>query len=212
MKTVGEILKNKRQEKKLTLEQIEEKVKIRKKFLLALEENNFSKLPSSTYLRGFIKNYSEFLGLDSAHLISIFRRQFADHEKTKLLPQGISTPLNEPFLKITPSKIMAALMATLLFLFFSWLFLQYQSFVNLSKISLDQPKDGQIIKSNKVQVSGETDPSATLTINGQKVELFEGKFNQEIEVEPGVVTIEIVATNRFGKKQEVKRTIRVESP
>ncbi|MBI4999623.1 helix-turn-helix domain-containing protein [Candidatus Gottesmanbacteria bacterium] len=212
MKTVGEILKNARQEKKLTLEGVEQATKIRKKYLLALEENTFEKLPSLTYVQGFIKNYAEFLGQDTSYILSVFRRQFDSLEKPKVIPPGLSEPLNEPFWRLTPSKIIGIFILVLVFLFFSWLFSQYQSFVWAPKINLESPSENEIIKGEKVQVLGRTDPWATLTINGQEVKLLDGRFSQEIAVSPGIVTINISATNKFAKKQELKRTIRVESP
>lgn len=212
MKTVGEILKSSREEKKLTLEEVEEKIKIRKKYLAAIEENDWQKLPSLTYVQGFIKNYAEFLGQDASYVLSVFRRQFDRIEKPKVIPPGLSEPLTEPFWRLTPSKIIGAFVLFLIFLFFSWLFSQYQSFVWAPKIVLESPQEGQTIKEEKVQILGRTDPWATLTINGQEVKLLDGKFSQEITVSPGVVIIDISATNKFGKKQELKRTIRVESP
>jgi cytoskeletal protein RodZ len=214
MKTVGEILKNARQEKNLTLEEVEAKTKIRKKFLEAIEENNCQKLPSLTYVQGFIKNYAEFLGQDPKLVLAVFRRQAKPDriEKPKVIPQGLSEPLNEPFFRLTPPKIIGLFILVLIFLFFSWLFWGYYSFVRAPKIVLESPQEGQIIKGEKVQILGRTDPWATLTINGQEVKLLDGKFSQEIAVSPGEVTINISATNKFGKKQEIKKTIRVESP
>jgi len=212
MKTVGEILKNARQGKKLTLEEIEQATKIRKKYLLALEENTFEKLPSLTYVQGFIKNYAEFLGEDTSYVLSVFRRQFARAEKQKVIPPGLSEPLNEPFWRLTPSKIIGIFTLILVFSFFSWLFIQYRAFVLAPKITLESPSKNEIIKGEKVKVLGRTDPWATLTINGQEVKLLDGRFSQEISVSPGIVTIEITATNKFGKKRELKRTVRVESP
>ena len=86
MKTVGEILKQTRLQKKITLEEIEKATRIRKKFLIAFEENQLDKLPTFTFSRGFLKNYSEFLGLNENDLIAIFRRQL------KLEESGIVGP------------------------------------------------------------------------------------------------------------------------
>ena len=52
MRTIGEILKKARIEKKYTLEEIEDQIRIRRKFLQALEDNNWLKLPSLTYIKG----------------------------------------------------------------------------------------------------------------------------------------------------------------
>lgn len=213
MKTVGELLKSVRLGKQLTLEQAETATKIRKKYLAALEENDWQKLPSLTYARGFIKNYADFLGQDLTVIMAAFRRQEQPgKEIAKVLPSGLSEPLNEPFFRLTPSKIVGAFSIFLIFLFFLWLFFQSQSFIWGPKIILTKPFENEVVKGEKVLVSGKIDPGATLTINGQEVESLNGEFNQEVAVNQGTVTIEVVATNKSGKKQEVKRTIRVESP
>lgn len=212
MKTVGEILKGVRNDKKLTLENVEERTKIRKKFLQALEENNWSKLPSLTYARGFIKNYAEFLELDSSYILSIFRRQMIIAEKQKILPPGVSESLNEPFFRLTPARIMTFFTVFLLLVFFFWLFGQYRSFFVSPPIILDRPKESEIIRAEKIVVAGKTDSKANLLINGQKVDLTNGSFNQEITVSPGRVVLKIEAANKFGRKTVLERTIQVEGP
>ncbi|KKQ08609.1 MAG: Transcriptional regulator, XRE family [Candidatus Daviesbacteria bacterium GW2011_GWB1_36_5] len=68
MRTVGQILKETREAKFYTLEEVEKATKIRVELLEALEEDNFSKLPPETFIQGFIKNYGKFLGLDANKL------------------------------------------------------------------------------------------------------------------------------------------------
>lgn len=212
MKTIGEILKKTREERKLTLEQVESVTKIRKKFLQAIEEDDWKKISSITYTQGFIKNYAQFLGLDINFVLAIFRRQFNSVEKLKIMPSGLAEPLNVSFWRLTPSKIIAGFVIILLVLFFSWLFSQYQAYVWAPRIVIAKPQENEVIKGTTVEIIGKTDPWAKLTINGQEVSITNGQFNQVITVMPGTVTINIDAINKFGKKQEVTRTIKVESP
>lgn len=212
MKTVGEILKTKRQEKNLNLEAVEEEIRIRKKFLEAIENDDWQKLPSLTYTRGFIKNYSEWLGLDTAYVLSVFRRQMAISEKQKVVPAGLVNPLNEPFLRITPTKILVFFISVLLLVFFFWLFGQYRGIIFAPKINLEKPTENEIIRSDKVILVGQTESSVTLTLNGQPLALTNGKFTKEISVSSGTVVLTLEATNKFGKKRELERTIRVEIP
>jgi cytoskeletal protein RodZ len=210
MKTVGEILNQARSQRKLSLEQVEKLTKIRKKFLEALEENNWGKLPSLTYVRGFIKNYAEFLELDLNYVLSIFRRQSSLAERQKVLPQGLSEPLNEPFLKLTPSKITSLFVSLLVLILFFWLFGQYRFLFLPPKIVIEKPQEFEIIKGDSVSVRGRTDPRAKLTINGQEVKLEDGKFDQEIAVRPGDLTLIFSATNKFGRETKIERTFKVE--
>ena len=66
---LGSLLKKARQEKGLTLADIQEETKIRKKYLEAIEENNFDILPGKVYLKVFIKGYAREVGLNYQELL-----------------------------------------------------------------------------------------------------------------------------------------------
>lgn len=66
---LGEIIKKRRQEKNLSLKEIENATSIRMNFLGAIEEGQLSKLISPIYAQGFIKKYAAFLELDSESLL-----------------------------------------------------------------------------------------------------------------------------------------------
>ena len=210
MRTIGEILKKIRSEKKITLEEIEKQLRIRKKFLIALEENDWSKLPSLPYIKGFLKNYSSFLGLKSDEMLAIFRRQFHQQEKAGLLPKGLTNPLDEPIIRFTPQLTGIILSISFLVIFFGYLFLQYLSFVNPPELSIESPKEGEIITSEKVTVKGKSDRDAVISVNNQKIALMEnGEFTTILTLSPGVNTISIESTSKQGKKRTITRTIQV---
>jgi len=73
MDTFGETLRNSREKKGYSIEQVARDTNIAKKFLIALEEEDFSIFPGEPYLIGFLKNYSEYLGLDSVKIIALHR-------------------------------------------------------------------------------------------------------------------------------------------
>lgn len=116
MKTVGEILKETRIKKGVDFEMIEKKTKIRKKYLTALETNDFAKIGQATTAKGFIKNYGEYLGLDSPSLLAIFRRDYAEDKAGQVILKGMAEPLNRPRFFWTPKKAFIAAVA-LVFLF-----------------------------------------------------------------------------------------------
>jgi len=63
MVNVGEKLYEERVKKGHTLEEVSKATKIRASFLLAIEKGEYKKLPSGTYVHGFVRNYARFLGL-----------------------------------------------------------------------------------------------------------------------------------------------------
>ncbi len=70
MGTPGEQLRAAREAKGLTLEDVERATRIRAKYLAALEGDDLKSLTSPVQARGFLKNYAEHLGLDSAALLT----------------------------------------------------------------------------------------------------------------------------------------------
>ncbi len=64
MSTAGETLRMAREARGYSLEDIEEKLNIRSKYIFALEEEDFEALPGKVYVLGYVKNYARFLSLD----------------------------------------------------------------------------------------------------------------------------------------------------
>lgn len=67
-KSIGEIFKQARASRKISISRVEADIKVRRKFLEAIEDDDFSSLPNIVAAKGFIKLYSEYLGLDSKRL------------------------------------------------------------------------------------------------------------------------------------------------
>ena len=65
---IGASLRKARQELGVTLDDVEDETKIRKRYLNALEREDYADLPSEVYARGFLKTYANYLGLDGEAL------------------------------------------------------------------------------------------------------------------------------------------------
>ncbi|WP_425060926.1 Cytoskeleton protein RodZ [Sporomusa carbonis] len=74
MQTVGEILRAERVKKGLSIKDVESAISIRALYLNAIEEGNYSIIPGEVYLKGFIRNYATFLGLNSQQVMEIYRQ------------------------------------------------------------------------------------------------------------------------------------------
>jgi len=73
MESLGEKLKEARNEKGLSIEQISRETNISIRYLEALESENFNVFPAEPYLIGFLRNYSVYLDLDVQKVISLYR-------------------------------------------------------------------------------------------------------------------------------------------
>jgi cytoskeletal protein RodZ len=72
-KLIGQQLQEAREAKSLTLEQVSREIRIRTRYLEALEEGNFGELPSAVHVRGFLRSYADFLDLNSDELLNALR-------------------------------------------------------------------------------------------------------------------------------------------
>lgn len=74
MEALGEFLKEARIKANLSIMNIVEETHIMKKFIEAIEREEFSVFPGDAYLKGFLRTYSEYLGLNSEEVIRKYER------------------------------------------------------------------------------------------------------------------------------------------
>lgn len=69
---IGEILREARVAKNLSLDDVQEMTKIQKRYLAAIEQDDFHALPGRFYARAFIKEYAQAVGLDPTEVLQDF--------------------------------------------------------------------------------------------------------------------------------------------
>jgi cytoskeleton protein RodZ len=78
---LGSSLREARTRRQIVIAQVEQATKIRGKYLRALEEEQFDMLPSQTYVKGFLRTYADFLGLDGQLYVDEFNSRFVSGEE-----------------------------------------------------------------------------------------------------------------------------------
>ena len=73
MKNIGAKLRKAREEKGLSIEDAVRETNIAKKYIIAFEAEDFSQFPAEAYVLGFLKNYGEYLGLDTKELVNQYK-------------------------------------------------------------------------------------------------------------------------------------------
>ena len=81
MSTVSEQLRQAREAKHLTVQQVVEITKIRTDHLHALEEGNFDVFSAPVYIRGFVRSYSTLLKLDVPQIMAALEAELAQTTK-----------------------------------------------------------------------------------------------------------------------------------
>ena len=97
--TIGQHLREAREERYLTLAKASEETRIRVVFLQALESDDYSVMPSAAQGRGFLRNYAEYLKINIDELIAEFQQQAPPpDEMSGPLPQVNLAETNVPSL------------------------------------------------------------------------------------------------------------------
>ncbi len=73
---IGSSLREARLRQGLDFPEVEQATKIRGKYLRALEDEQFDVLPAQTYVKGFLRNYAEYLGLDGQLYVDEFNSRY----------------------------------------------------------------------------------------------------------------------------------------
>ncbi len=215
MKSVGQLLKTAREQKKFTFEDVHKFVKIHPKFLLALEHGDYSVFSNIIHAKGFLKIYAEFLGLEVDQVLGLWRREYeAELEKIeKSRPKFKLNDLKKSALVLTPSVVFMTMFVVLTLSFFGYLFYQYRTYSGAPKLEIFNPKNNIVVTYEILDVTGQTDIDATLLINNQRVILDKsGGFATSIRLKPGLNTLSFLSINKLQKETEEIRTIIYRSP
>jgi cytoskeleton protein RodZ len=122
MGELGQLLREAREGKGISLEEVEQATHIRQKFLKALEEEDFGALPAETYVKGFLRTYATYLGLNPQEVMALYQgRGFKD--KATLPKPGFFQPLDISMVAptwLTPDLVVGILLIVALLAFGSW--------------------------------------------------------------------------------------------
>lgn len=94
MSGIGEQLRKAREAKGLSISDIEKATKIQSRYLEAIENNDFDKLPGDFYVRAFIRQYAQIVGLNGKELLSQYQGEVAN-EVTSEVSQPEESPAQE---------------------------------------------------------------------------------------------------------------------
>ncbi len=209
---LGDKLKNTRESKKMALWQASKKTKIPASYLQCLEESNYEELPADVYIIAYLKKYAGILGLDIKKILEQFKRERNIAEipgNSSKAAKQIFSFMKKPFL-ITPKKLTLVLAIIAISLVFGYFWNQVSYLLYPPFIKLDKPASNFTITDYAIEVVGQTEPSASLTINGEEVAVNnDGYFSSTINLESGLNMLTIEARDRFGRTSTLIKKIMV---
>lgn len=143
-KRVGQILKEAREERKLTVKDVSKETNIAIKYIIALETEDYSQFPAETFALGFLKNYAAYLKLDNSMLMNLYRGEQIEESQAPL--EELTKPTSSNY--VDKNQIITAISIVLLLVA---AYFAYLSFADSSGISQEENKQ---IGTNKKSEAG----------------------------------------------------------
>lgn len=113
MLELGTLLREKREQEGLTLEQVSERIKLAPRTLAFIESGTKSELPHAVYVKGFVKSYATIVGLDPEELGAIVDAAYAEElaEEENSEPPRLAQQKSGSFVKYIVALIVVAAVA-----------------------------------------------------------------------------------------------------
>ncbi|MBI2263429.1 helix-turn-helix domain-containing protein [Candidatus Berkelbacteria bacterium] len=198
-----------RQRRSFSLADLEEKSRVKKEYLLALEESRFNDLPGEVYAFSFLKAYLAVFEVPSAPYLNLLRTELCWLAKQSSREVALRPPsrVKEPFFTLTPKTLSIGLIVFFVVGVLGYIWWGVKDFANPPPLFVQLPTENKT-NASEILLAGQTASFANLFINQQPVPVAQdGRFEQKIKLAAGLNTIEVVATNRLNK--ETKKVIQV---
>lgn len=117
MAELGTRLKEARLSKGYSLDDLQEITKIQKRYLVGIEEGNYSIMPGSFYVRAFIKQYAEAVGLDAEEILETYKNELPSTPNDQVSQSITNSPSRRKVTKGPSNKMMEAMPKIIVALF-----------------------------------------------------------------------------------------------
>ncbi|OXM84738.1 helix-turn-helix domain-containing protein [Paenibacillus rigui] len=141
MSELGQMLRKARLESKISLDDLQEMTKIRKRYLEAIEDGNFKVLPGNFYVRAFIKSYAEAVGLDPNEVLHMYQNVIPapEQEQTEPIRTKRTSRNNEKIGKWASNIMMISFVVLILGIIYYYLNMNYSG-AQRDVTANDEPK------------------------------------------------------------------------
>jgi cytoskeletal protein RodZ len=198
METLGQILKRYRESAGFSEADFSKLSKIPPKIIRSLEADNLAELPEDFFVRGYIKNYSKYLGLDYEMLVKR-HSEFATHVYEEKKQFSTSAPQK---IFITPKKIKILILVVVGLSLISYLAFQVRGIFEPPTISIQSPAENIIVETPYIELIGSTEKEAQVFINAKEIiPDASGVFHTTLDLLPGLNLIKVSAKKKYSKER-----------
>ena len=206
--TLGDKLRALRRTQAVSLPMLEEKTRIQKRYLEALERGRYDELPEPLYTRNFLRAYARAMGADEEYFLELYAEEVG---QTDLLG-----PHRLPRMRVRQgrffvlSRVTAALAVLLpALVIVAYLLWQTSSLLRPPEVVISNPSDDSAVHTALLNVDGHvTDSDVTVTVNGETVVIDENlHFETQVDLTRGLNVVTVQAKRRYSRPAIIYRRV-----
>lgn len=207
--TTGQILKTRRLEKGLTIEEVSQETKITQRFIKALESDDYDAFDSFIFASGFIKIYGKYLGLQVDKLIALYRRESWTKKNNKTNPKGFKIKKKFAIREyLTHDNIVKLILIIFLLAIGFYIIADFHKYNEKPEINILSPNNNLTTNNPSVVIKGLTSINSELYVNNNEIPINpDFSFEYTATLKPGINEITITAINKINKKKKVDKKL-----
>jgi hypothetical protein len=213
------VLRTAREARFIDLARVERDIKIRVRYLSALERGDYRDLPEAIYTRGFLRNYGLYLGLDPEYLIDLYRLESGTPTDRPAVPSArrpLAARRGRSFV-VSSGVLAAAILTVLVLALVVYVVGELVTFGGIPDLRITDPAaDVPAWQGNEYTIRGTTEPNSTIRIDGLRQNPSakadaDGAFSVRVGLVPGANLITLIANDPLTGRDSaaVRRTITV---
>jgi transcriptional regulator with XRE-family HTH domain len=218
MKSIGQLFRETREGKGLTIKQISATIKIRESLIEAMEKGDYFTFSSDMHLKSFMRSYANFLGINEDKVMALYRRErqikFEEENKNlkntneNKIPLILSKFLNVK--SLITLVVVVGLIGIIIYFVSLWKVLDQPPVLELKS-----PEQNAVMTTDTFVIEGFTgDPSVKVLLDGNEANYVDALGNFKINAkfsEPGTKKFILIAKNTF-KQAEAQLDVTYKPP
>ena len=192
------------------MKEVSRATRIQVKYLESLEGGFYNALPAEVYVKGFLRSYADFLGVNENIFIKLYSKEV---EIQKNLEQSKNHDsnwkkekkevINISSFVFTPKVLLIGFASIIVLGILGYLYKEIGAFSSEARLVVLSPANNLSTEDSSVTVEGVTDRDAMIYINGKSVIVDDnGKFKEDLTIQSGPNTINVKAINKFNKESD----------
>jgi cytoskeletal protein RodZ len=206
-KSLQTIFEETLEQKNLSHDKLANLTAIPRRYIIAIQNLELNVLPSSPYVRGYLKKICEVLGLNFNDIWKIYEKEL-QHKTSGAFDK---LPINRFAIHQINKKTVAGGLVSILLVIF--LISNFNNFFAKPYLNIENPKEAITTTSEPaINLSGSIDPKNKLTINDREIVADpNGNFESIYELQPGLNTINFKVKKILGKENLEIRQVMFEA-